>query len=213
MKPTLHAVTLCVLLGGCAAMDSQECRTASWRDQGFVDGRAGRPIDGVERYRSACAKHGVSVDLASYERGWEAGNGQHCAPERGYRTGTRGKAVPSVCAAHEPYRESWLAGTREYCTPETLFRIGSRSRRNRFPSVCRDVRSQALTRAYEDGERARSSKARAEEIAAEQEALQKDLSHPSNTPTARARLQQVYDDLVVERADLLRLVDSLEASY
>jgi hypothetical protein len=213
MKPIPFAMTLVLLLGGCAVMDSKECRTANWRDQGFVDGRAGKPVAGVERYRSACAEHGVSVHLPSYERGWATGNEQFCAPENGHHTGSRGKALPSVCTTHAGYRESWLAGVREYCTPETVFRIGSRSKRNRFPRVCQDVQSQTLTRAYEDGERVRTGKARAEEITAEQDALQKDLANPSNTDTAKARLQQMYDALVVERADLLRLVDSLEERY
>ena len=53
-----------LLLGACATMDADECRTVDWRTVGYEDGVAGQPGDRIGTYRRDCAEHGVTPDAA-----------------------------------------------------------------------------------------------------------------------------------------------------
>ena len=60
------------LLCGCASVGEVECRKADWYDLGFRDA-----IFGLQRqegaYENECARHGVKVDAARYEKGLRQG--------------------------------------------------------------------------------------------------------------------------------------------
>lgn len=84
-------------LSGCASMSVEECLVADWESVGLEDGTRGRGSDGIGRYREACAKAGVTPDLAAYEKGRNAGLVQFCRPARGYEFGRKGGSYAGVC--------------------------------------------------------------------------------------------------------------------
>ena len=86
-------------LSGCATLSEEECRTGDWRAIGFEDGVAGREAARLGDHRKACAKHGVPVDLASYNAGRAEGLEQYCQPHNGYRVGLNGSSYRGVCPA------------------------------------------------------------------------------------------------------------------
>lgn len=92
------------VVGGCATgMGKDQCVTADWRTIGYEDGVHGFPPDHIGAHRVACAKHGVTPDLAAYMDGRERGLVAYCQPRNGYRVGVSGGGYANVCsAATEP---------------------------------------------------------------------------------------------------------------
>jgi hypothetical protein len=92
-------IALILVLSGCSSMSKNECLTVDWRTVGYEDGVDGYPADRIAEHRKACAKYGVSTDLALYQQGREQGLQEYCKPANGYRVGVRGASYPSVCPA------------------------------------------------------------------------------------------------------------------
>jgi hypothetical protein len=86
-------------LGGCASMSEDECRTVDWRTIGYEDGVAGFSGNRIAQHRKACAKHGVSPDLALYQAGRNDGLREYCQPTNGFRVGSHGGGYAGVCPA------------------------------------------------------------------------------------------------------------------
>ena len=97
----LHAsaAMLLLALSGCATMDRDECLTVDWRTVGFEDGVAGYSGDRIGQHRKACAKHGVTPDLAAYQAGREEGLREYCVPANGFRLGSQGGGYGGLCPA------------------------------------------------------------------------------------------------------------------
>lgn len=110
------AVLIVLLLSGCASMDKNECLTVDWRTIGFEDGAAGYSGDRIARHRKACARHGVSPDLALYQSGRDEGLREFCRPANGYRIGAQGGSYSGVCPAdlEQEFLDSFSAGRQLY---------------------------------------------------------------------------------------------------
>ena len=107
---TLTAVCL-LSLSACATLDQSECQQANWRAIGFEDGSKGELPSRIGRHRKACAKHGVTPDLAAYQDGHRQGLEQFCTEPNGFRYGKSGRAYNGVCPAElDP---PFLAGYRK----------------------------------------------------------------------------------------------------
>lgn len=74
MKPTgaRSALTISVLLAGCAGLDELDCRGASWYDLGYRDARFKLQSQDA-LYAQQCARHGVTIDAARYDAGFRQG--------------------------------------------------------------------------------------------------------------------------------------------
>ncbi len=109
-------------LGACSSMSAKECGAVDWRAIGYQDGVAGRSGDHFANFQSACAKHGIRSDFASYQAGREEGLREYCQPANGYRVGASGYEYGGVCpatlerdflaayeAGHELYMFEWRA--------------------------------------------------------------------------------------------------------
>jgi uncharacterized small protein (DUF1192 family) len=57
----------------------------------------GYPGDRIAQHRKACAKYGVTTNLALYQQGREQGLREFCQPANGYRIGVRGGTYAGVC--------------------------------------------------------------------------------------------------------------------
>lgn len=112
----MGAALIALALSGCASMDKNECLAVDWRTIGFEDGAAGHSGDRIARHRKACAKHGVSPDLALYQSGREEGLREFCRPANGYRIGVQGGSYAGVCPAEleAEFLDSFTAGRELY---------------------------------------------------------------------------------------------------
>jgi Protein of unknown function (DUF2799) len=95
----VSAAALLLTLSACATMNKDERLTVDWRTVGFEDGAAGRPGDRIGQHRKACAKHGVTPDLAAYQAGREEGLREYCRPANGFRLGSQGGSYDGSCPA------------------------------------------------------------------------------------------------------------------
>jgi hypothetical protein len=93
----LLVLLLPLIAAGCATLDKAECLEADWAIIGLEDGAAGRPVSYIGRHREACAEHGVTPDLASYQRGHDEGLVQFCNADNGFRLGRAGRSYNNVC--------------------------------------------------------------------------------------------------------------------
>ena len=119
-------------ISGCATLDKNECQNADWASIGYEDGTRGYAASRIGNHRSACAKHGITPDLALYTKGRDKGLGQFCRANIGYRTGAGGRTYHNVCpASSEP---EFLAG---YQYGQRVYKTNSRIR-----SLKSDIRKQ-----------------------------------------------------------------------
>jgi hypothetical protein len=78
-------------------MSEDECLVADWLSIGYEDGSKGLAAENISRHREACARYGVSPDLASYNRGRVDGLTVYCRPSNGFLQGRRGAGYGAVC--------------------------------------------------------------------------------------------------------------------
>jgi hypothetical protein len=121
--PLVGLVLLGLAVSGCATLDKNECQSADWESIGYEDGTRGYAASRIGNHRSACAKHGITPDLALYTTGRDKGLGQFCRANIGYRTGASGRVYLNVCpASAEP---EFLAG---YQYGQHVYKTNSRIR-------------------------------------------------------------------------------------
>jgi hypothetical protein len=103
-------------LSGCATMNADECATSDWNAIGFEDGSRGYTADRLGNHRKACAKHGVTPDFASYQRGHAQGVETFCEPGRAFNYGANGGKYNGVCPADmEPeFLQAYNSGHKLY---------------------------------------------------------------------------------------------------
>jgi hypothetical protein len=88
-----------LLLAGCSSgLDKNQCVLADWTMIGYEDGLQGWPADRIGARRVACAKHGVTPNLAAYLEGRERGLAEFCQPKNGFRVGLNGGGYANVCS-------------------------------------------------------------------------------------------------------------------
>jgi hypothetical protein len=118
----LLAVVALFGLGGCASMSADECMTVDWTSIGYEDGSRGYTADRIGSHRKACAKHGVTADLAAYRSGHAQGVEAFCQPGRGFSYGTNGGNYNGICPADmEPeFLEAYNAGHKLYSLRSSL---------------------------------------------------------------------------------------------
>lgn len=96
------SIVMTIIVSGCAGISKEECLYADWRAIGYEDGAAGQPVSAVSSRRTACAKKaGVTVDMASYTAGRDAGLRSFCRPSNGYVLGANGGRYSGVCVDDE----------------------------------------------------------------------------------------------------------------
>ncbi len=99
-RPVTHCLLMAcavALLGGCASMSKDECRSADWREVGYHDGVKGLPRSRVEDHTEACAEAGVTVDRKAYFEARDRGIRQYCYPPNGMNVGRSGDSYRDVC--------------------------------------------------------------------------------------------------------------------
>ena len=91
-------IGLCLsVLQGCATLNESECSQADWQTIGFKDGANGERTQQLSRHQKACGKHGIAVDVDSYNTGRNKGLRTFCTAETGYNLGIDGDEYFDVC--------------------------------------------------------------------------------------------------------------------
>ena len=95
----IAGVTLLIILTACASLSKDECRTADWQMIGYEDGSRGRLLNTIGNHRKACAKVGVTPDMAAYEAGHQKGVRTYCTSDQGFKLGVGGGLYNGICGA------------------------------------------------------------------------------------------------------------------
>jgi hypothetical protein len=136
-------------LGACSTMSESECRTVDWRTIGYEDGAAGYSGDRIGVHRRACAKYGVSTDLAAYQSGRDDGLREYCQPSNGFRIGSRGIDYGGNCPAPlEPaFLRAFESGHRLFALQQRASNASSQlaARRRELGRIQEDIEHAALT--------------------------------------------------------------------
>lgn len=118
------------LLGGCAAMSEQECRSANWYEQGQRDALAGQPRSRLADLHEACAKAGAVPNDRLYLDGWSRGVHQFCMPDNGARWGRQGRSYANTCPPEldRAFSDRYRAGRRGWEAEQAVKRLQGEQR-------------------------------------------------------------------------------------
>lgn len=124
------ALASVLVLGGCASMSPEECRSADWYDVGQHDGQSGRSRSNIESHAKACGEVHISPDRGLYQKGWARGIVSYCTPQNGMEVGRRGGSYSGSCPAElDPaFRERYRLGREVYDAQQEINRLDSDSR-------------------------------------------------------------------------------------
>lgn len=103
-------------LSSCATLNEEQCQVVDWQQLGESDGTRGFPVTYVGQHQEACTKHGISVDAASWQTGWERGIRTYCTPANGLNVGRTGGTNRNACPADMAlaFNEAYTVGRRVY---------------------------------------------------------------------------------------------------
>lgn len=189
------AALVLLALSGCATMSRDECLTVDWRTVGFEDGVAGYSGDRIGQHRKACAKYGVTPDLAAYQAGREEGLREYCVPSNGFRLGAQGGSYNGMCPADlDPaFADAYESGQQFHALQARLSNVSHQleSRRGDLHEAESDIVSRSAV--------AISSDATAEERA--QAVL--DVKHlGEEVGRLKSEIRQLEEDRVLRERDL-----------
>ncbi|MFW8566844.1 DUF2799 domain-containing protein [Orrella sp. 11846] len=124
IRPTLVGA-VALLLSACASMSEKECLSANWLDQGYRDGRTGRPASLLEDHREACAKAGVTPNTQQYHAGRNQGLLEYCTPANAIHEGRQGRSYGNVCPMHleRQFLTNHQRGYRAYEAQQNVDRL------------------------------------------------------------------------------------------
>ena len=90
-------VPVALLLGACATMSPEECRTANWYEVGRQDGLDGKSLSTFDSRREACAEVKVVPDSPAYYKGRTLGLKSYCQLDNAITVGLQGGRYDRVC--------------------------------------------------------------------------------------------------------------------
>lgn len=103
------------LLSGCGGWSKTKCSTSNFEAIGYERGSKGLSNRGDSIY-GACLKKEVTIDIQTYNKGYESGLRVFCTDSKGFEAGRLGKELHKVCNATAQYMKAYDRGLKTYCT-------------------------------------------------------------------------------------------------
>ena len=128
----LIMVLFAIALTGCATMNKQECETADWYQIGYEDGTRGYTEQRLAKHRQACARHGVTPVLRSYQDGYDEGVIPFCTLHNGFSQGKKGYEYTGICPSELEieFLQGYNAGQEIYSVASSIDALTGRINRN-----------------------------------------------------------------------------------
>jgi hypothetical protein len=119
------ALSVVLLVSGCATLSESQCIAGDWQTVGYRDGLKGAASSQLLQHQNACMKHGIAPDRDTYLLGWNAGVEQYCQPGNGFNVGKQGGGYSSICPAHlkDAYYAAYQDGRLLYNAQSEVDRI------------------------------------------------------------------------------------------
>ena len=106
---------LMALLSGCGGWSKTRCHTSNFETIGYERGTKGFSNLGDNIY-GACLKKEVTIDIRTYNKGYESGLRVFCTDAKGFKAGRLGENLNAVCKATRDYMKAYDRGLKTYCT-------------------------------------------------------------------------------------------------
>ncbi len=131
-----------LIFTACASLNEDECKLANWEAIGYEDGNKGYGQAQIGKHRSACAKHGVAPDLATYQQGHQRGARAFCNPSRAYSMGKRGSQYKGMCPKDlEPaFIKAYRAGKKVHLASQRVKALQDKN--NKQESELKTIKTQ-----------------------------------------------------------------------
>lgn len=130
-------------------MSKNECLAANWQAIGFEDGAAGRSTASIGERRQACGKHGISIDLAAYDAGYNDGIRTFCSYGRGHESAIGGYSPLNVCPTNTDYHSGYQQGLEKFCTRDSGYDFGLAG--GNYRRTCSPVKEVVFMQGFAEG--------------------------------------------------------------
>lgn len=119
----LWALSLVVLMSGCASMTREQCQSFDPQAQGYADGQKGRTTQNMDQMLSTCLsgkRAGSIADVAAFKnaylKAYQKGIAEYCTPANGERVGLLGEGYRGVCPREieAPFLKEYLYALKQY---------------------------------------------------------------------------------------------------
>ena len=106
-----------LLLVGCGGWSKKKCSNSNFETMGYKRGFKGLKSHG-DQIQMTCTKKEVSIDIDSYNRGYQRGLKAYCTEAKGNEKGRLGQMSQDTCASVDHYIKAYDRGIKTYCTVE-----------------------------------------------------------------------------------------------
>ena len=189
-------------------MSKNECLMADWQGLGFEDGASGRHAAYIGERRKACAEHGIAVNRAAYETGYNRGILLYCNFDRGRLAALSGIAPYDTCPSHSEFHKGFAEGLKNFCTYQSGYDHGLAGRGYR--RTCPAELENTFLQGYDAGSYIHSLQNQLADLQAHSQALE--ANRDENTQFQKELKQQLTLNGELnseERAHILRDIDRL----
>ena len=112
---------LAMMMGGCASLSKDQCKTVEWGQQGERDAFDGYARERLEEHARACGDYGVRPDRDAYFTGYQQGLLRFCRPQRGFDFGRADHTYRNTCPVEldAAFQNGYRAGKALYAEERT----------------------------------------------------------------------------------------------
>ena len=130
-KRSLVLLATAAVLGGCASIDTKECKTTDWYNRGVAEGNWGAAPSLIDEHTSICAKAQVVPDKARWQAGYAEGVKSYCTANSGWNRGAKNEVYRGACInLDEPtFLRYHTAGQQLYRARQELNQIDSKRKK------------------------------------------------------------------------------------
>lgn len=126
----LMAVALAVL-GGCASIDTKDCKTTDWYNRGLAEGNWGAAPNQIDEHSQICSKVQITPDAARWRAGYAEGIKSYCTANSGWNRGASNETYRGACVGlDEPtFLRYHRAGQQLYRARQELNQVDARRKK------------------------------------------------------------------------------------
>ncbi|MDA8792211.1 DUF2799 domain-containing protein [Bacteriovoracaceae bacterium] len=106
---------LILIFSSCSSVSEKDCKNINWANQGKEDASNGDGRSLIEKYKSDCKEHGVTVEEDKYNEAHKQALTQTCTFKKNFDLGLKGAPENKACSELDPnFKDAYETGFREF---------------------------------------------------------------------------------------------------